>query len=393
MVPLLDITRLMSRAGRTLTGVDRVELAYLDRFLQEDQAFGLARTSLGYLVLNRDGLARFRDRTTSGDWGKVDPISRWSRRLDQYQKAAVSSVRADAVARVRRAGLAGMVRGLGVSDYFNVGHSNLEPKVLHALGRAGLRRHVFIHDTIPLDHPSWQRPGTVQRYRQKFNAAIQGADRILCNSAVTAKDIIRHASGTVPPITVAHLGVPVVTPAKTNPIAPDTHQDLAGALPYFVTVGTIEPRKNHALLFDIWGAMQVYVGMPALHVCGPRGWNNADVFARLDTGFGGHVVEMPGLSDADLAALLKGSRGLLFPSFAEGFGLPPIEAAALGVPVVCGDLAIYRETLGDLPIYLDPTDPYQWTKVIEELTARPRTPKPFAPPTWEAHFKTVLSMA
>ena len=134
MVPLLDITRLMSRAGRVLTGVDRVELAYLDHLLGLDAAWGLARTGLGFLLLDTAGLAAFRARLETGDWGKADALSRWSRRLDPVQKAAVSRVRAAAVARCRPRDLARLIRGSGATDSYN---RILNPKT----GEAAKRKH------------------------------------------------------------------------------------------------------------------------------------------------------------------------------------------------------------------------------------------------------------
>ena len=85
---------------------------------------------------------------------------------------------------------------------------------------------------------------------------------------------------------------------------------------------------------------------------------------------------------------------MLFPSFAEGFGLPPVEAAVLGTPVICGDLAIWREVLGDRGVYLDVTDSYDWEKAVktiaEQQDSRPND-KMIAP-RWADHFKIVLSM-
>lgn len=162
-----------------------------------------------------------------------------------------------------------------------------------------------------------------------------------------------------------------------------------------MTLGTIEPRKNHALLLDLWQ------DIPDAHllICGQRGWSNEAVFARLDA-HPPRVHELPGLSDADVFGLISEAAGFLFPSFTEGYGLPPIEAAALGTPVICNDLPIYREVLGDIPIYVNVSQGYLWAETIKRLANEQTTHTsgakgaldPFDPPSWDAHFKTVLSL-
>jgi glycosyltransferase involved in cell wall biosynthesis len=218
-----------------------------------------------------------------------------------------------------------------------------------------------------------------------FRRVADHADLILCPSESAARDIMRHMTDLPrkPPVRPVHLGVDLVAPAPLIGFAP--------ADPYFVTLGTIEPRKNHALLLDVWQSLGP--DAPQLYICGARGWNNVEVFARLDAGVPG-VTELPGLPDAQLATLIAGARALLFPSLAEGFGLPPVEAAARGTPVVCGDLAVTREILGEIPVYLDATMPELWKKEIIGLAeASPRLHGPdYAPPTWDSHFKTVLSL-
>ncbi len=133
---------------------------------------------------------------------------------------------------------------------------------------------------------------------------------------------------------------------------------------------------------------------PALFILGRRGWRSTNLLARLDqmVAEGFPIVESNDLDDGAIATLLQGAQGLLFPSFAEGFGLPPLEAAALGVPVIASDLPVLRETLGQFPVYLSPLDPYSWQAEIEAWAKqRPALRSYPAIPDWDSHFRTVLA--
>ncbi len=395
---LLDLTRSLSRAGRRPTGVDRVERAYLDHLLTEDvPLFGLVRTGAGYLLLDAVGLRSVRSQLV-GDapLGRADWLSSLYRKRPEAVRRAESGLRRLAVARSRPRGLTAMLarhvpRGTG---YLNTGHSGLNAAAFSAI-RAGTGGPiaVLIHDTIPLDHPEYQRPGTPEAFARKLRATADHADLVICNSAFTEERLRAHLPD-CPETMVAPLGVDPVEPKPE-----ELPSDMVVDRPYFVALGTIEPRKGHDLLLDAWEDLAADLApeeMPGLMICGARGWNNDAVFARLDAlPPDGPIRELSGLSDGAIAALLQKSRGLLSPSRAEGYGLPPLEAAVLGVSVVLSDLNVYRETLGDIPVYLNETDCYLWRNTVVRLMGSDRrgfeagdAPQITAP-SWSDHFRAV----
>lgn len=393
----LDLTRLISRLGRgPWTGVDRVELAYLRHLsAAPGPLFGLVRTALGHLLLDGAGMARALRRLDGGnEWGPVDLIGRLSRKAHPMKRRAEADLRRWAVARCRRGRLAEMLAGRLPAGcvYFNVGHSNLTEEALGAWRSVeGARVAVLIHDAIPLEYPQYQRPGTVETFRGKLGRVSAHADVVIHSAEATRAVTERWLAkaGRVPPAVVAPLGVEVATPGPLPP-------GLPPEAPYFVTVGTIEPRKNHALLLDVWESLGP--DAPRLVIAGRRGWNNEAVFARLDKVAKpeGPIIERGDLDDAAVATLLRGSDGLLFPSVAEGFGLPPMEAVALDVPAICADLPVYREILGGKVVYAESGEVYHWIETIRRLTgargaSRRGTETLSRVPGWADHINRVLS--
>lgn len=399
---ILDLTRLVSRVGHgAMTGIDRVEDAYLRHLTQRpDALFGLVRTALGFVLLEKSGVAALQSRLAGHTpWGRPDMLSRLTHRDAAMRRRAESDLRRLAVARAGRKGLAQLLyRHLPTGAiWLNVGHSNLTDEVFAAVHAAGGKAHVLVHDMIPLDHPTYQRAGTVQIFERRMRAVSRGADLVIYNSAVSQRDSTRYFAewGRVPPGLVAHLGVETPVPAPA-----DLPSGLDRTTPYFVALGTIEPRKNHALLLDVWEKITATDPAPNLYIIGNRGWNNEAVFSRLDARPKG-VFELNNLSDGAMAALVQDARALLFPSLAEGFGLPPCEAHALGTPVVASDLPVIHEVLGNIPIYASPVDMYSWLKTIQALTAQTKTRQSpdsgahdrAALPTWEEHFNQVLKVS
>src|SRR5262249_41244642 len=157
------------------------------------------------------------------------------------------------------------------------------------------------------------------------------------------------------PVTVAPLGLDLKLVAGS---------EGAATQPYFIFVATIESRKNHLLLLDVWERLALELGAatPRLVIVGRRGWSHEKVVERIANSsvLSRLVDEYNTLPDTALARLLAEARAALYPSFAEGYGLPVAEALALGVPVICSDLAELREVARHVPEYLDPGDPQAW---------------------------------
>jgi len=352
----LDITRSVSRLHLPApTGIDRIEAAWLDWLRRRaPRLMFLIRAGGQILLLDREGgeAVLAQGRHAPLDWRahlsrRPEPVRR---ALSRARSRALAITRADRPDPAALAPLAGMW-------LFNLGHTNLSPALMAALAAAGARRAVMIHDTIPLDHPEYCRPQTPARFREMFRAAC-AADLMLANSAHTAGRI-RHWAGALglepPPIHVAHPGIdpPRVTaqPAER---------------PYFVMLGTIEPRKGHEFLLDLWE--QLGPDPPGLEIVGRRGWRIAALARRLDAlPPTGPIRERGALADAELVPLLAGARALLMPSRAEGFGLPLAEALAAGVPAIVSDLPALREAGGPGTLYLPCNDAGAWADAIRNI--------------------------
>lgn len=392
---LLDLTRSLRRAGRMATGVDRVELAYLERFCAEPEpVFGVVRTPLGYLLLDQAGVAAFGEKLRGAQpWGSVSLLSRLGAKRSDTVRRAESDLRRMCIARAQPKRLGAMIRRIAPEgyDYFNVGHSNLSKRMLGAVRNTGGKVHVLVHDVIPLDYPQFQREGTVATFRDKMMNVRAFADCLIFNSEATRRAAMHHLENRDQPAgqIVAHLGTMVPTPDPAS-----LPNDLPPARPYFVVVGTIEPRKNHAFLLDVWEDLGS--DAPPLLICGSRGWNNDAVFARLDAlPPDSPIKEVPNLGDAALAYLVKNSAGMLFPSVAEGFGLPPVEALTLGTRVLCNDLSVFHEFLGGKAVYASVNDRYLWEKTITSWVKSPPVAQEnteYSGPNWDDHFKTVLRL-
>jgi glycosyltransferase involved in cell wall biosynthesis len=394
----LDVSRLLLCVLRpSPAGIDRVELAYARRWMaRPDHSTFVIRNPWGGLAAVPHERVRRLIGQISGFWA-AGTLAAGGRR--EARTTAVATLAATVagtgrlalrrrLAEIRRQG----DRGL----YLLVSHLGLEnPAPVAALRRQGIGFVPMVHDLIPTTHPEYARPQQVGRHRRRIETAATLADGVIVNSAATAEALLAHlpqGGRGVPPIAVARLELEPREPAP--PATPS-------AQPYFVTLGTIEPRKNHLLLLNLWRDLATRMGRdaPLLLVIGRRGWENENILDMLDrcTGLAGLVRETGPLPDTEVTRLLAGARALLFPSFAEGYGLPLAEALALGTPAICSDLPALREVGGAVPEFLDPLDGAAWREAVLHY-AKAEAPRRLAQlkrlnhwhaPSWDEHFAQV----
>ncbi len=385
VTPVIDLSRSFSRLARGApTGIDRVERAYLEEVARRE-GWAIIRTPRGFLMFEPDRLARLPEYFDRSDLDGADLAS---------TIRAVASSRASSLS-IRKI-MWRMPNGLA---YINVGHTNLNPQTMRAMMEMpDHRKIVMIHDTIPIDHPEFQTETARAKFIERLTTAINFAHHIIVPSEEVAENIKKRMVGTGHrvPVMVAPLGIDI----GGMPLNVERSDK-----PYFVAVGTIERRKNHSLLLDIWERMHQKMDearIPELRIIGARGWRNDEVFDRLDNSpyMGRTIFELGPLPDAEMKAHLAGATALLFPSHVEGFGLPPFEATSLGTPTITSPLRSVEIYLGDNAIYADPGDMYQWFQAIRELASedlaehsRRRVDlRAYRLPTWEKHFDLVFGI-
>lgn len=370
----LDVTRLLARLyeGLLPTGVDRVGLAYVSRYGPRARAV-LSERGFSVVLPPHDSQRVFS----------------WLTSSIRNRNAIRRLVLRACMHRVFEISFQGGV-------LLHTSHNGMEfPRYYRALAKRKIKSVFMVHDLIPLTHAECCRPGVDATHRKRIHTALRHADGLITNSQATLTSLASEAHKAnlrLPPNVVARLAPGIsARPGTTRPF--DAR--------YFVMLGTIEPRKNHWFILQVWRRLveQLGVGAPKLVVIGRRGWeceNVIDMLERCEK-LKGVVIEEAHCSDERLHALLLHAQALLFPSFVEGYGMPLAEALTLSVPVLASDLDVFHEIAGDIPDYLDPLDGPGWIARIlgyaqhesPERTEQLKRIGRFREPTWVEHFECV----
>ena len=357
----MDISRLLSRAGMHVpTGIDRVEYEYAIYLLQNwsgPLTFVAYHPVHGICPIDRNKISQFLGLTAAlWDGRKINPSTlKWMARRILLGVSLRKK-------RMRTQGNASSGIYLLLSHH----HLMRAQPIERFLAETRTRLAVMIHDIIPVEFPEYSRPGEDKRHLKRLDTVRRLAKSIIVPTQSVRTSLAPFMPTDVPIHVVAH-GLHIWGVDKGADTLP---QNLPKG-PFFVCIGTIEPRKNHLLLLNIWRDMAHHLGRetPALVIIGRRGWENENVVDMLERCpiLQNVVIEYNNMDDQQVIACLRRARALLFPSFTEGFGLPLLEAMAVKTPIVCSDLPVLREVAGSDALYIDPTDGPAWKKAVMEL--------------------------
>ena len=414
-----DVTHLVSRmAARAVTGIDRIDLAFGCHFAEVsgvDVSAAFCRANVPY-VMGTGALKRIVRQAKRAAWedsSAVDDanfarIKDWLNGRDQNPQArrelAAARLGADHwlaaqlwLNRCRWAPAMQPVRQKGI--YLNIAEHWLEHhRYFEWLGsRPDVQVVFFVHDLLPFDYPEYFRADYDAVFLRRFQTMARHGTAFIVSTEVVRARLAEAlaADNADAPIHVAPLPSPL---ALTDDQAID---EPPPALPYFLLVGTVEPRKNHLLILNIWRELAADLGVhtPRLVLIGSRGWENEQVIDMLDrcAGITNYVLRATRVSRQGLTWLMTHAQALLMSSFDEGYGLPIVEALSLGTPVIASDIPTFREVARGSALLLSPIDGMAWREAVTALSDR-QSPtwraaktqaEPFQPPEWGSYFRGV----
>ncbi len=289
-------------------------------------------------------------------------------------------------------------------DLFTTGTSQNEDLLLSMRDR-GVGIYFVVFDILPMLRPDVFPFGTEQYFGEFLRTVHKVSDGVLCISCAVADELAgwigREGLKRRTPLKLGHfhLGADINASAPSFGLPPDADQVLAalGERPSFLMVGTVEPRKGHTQALAAFELLWQRGEDVNLVVVGKPGWMMEKLCERMDAHpeKSRRLFWLPGISDEMLLKLYEGSAALLAPSEGEGFGLPLIEAAQKGIPILARSLPVFREVAGEHAFYFDGLDPQDLASAVSAwlgLQQAGKAPQSTGMPwlTWDGSAQQVL---
>jgi glycosyltransferase involved in cell wall biosynthesis len=266
--------------------------------------------------------------------------------------------------------------------------------------RSSSKTVVTVHDLSFVREPASVMPGMSRHLNTWVPRSVARADHVIAVSAATRQDLIELYRTPPEKVSVLYHGVtpefrPVTDPSILNAVR---HKLGLGDVPFILSLGTIQPRKNFQRLIRAFARLEEQF---SLVIVGSTGWEAQPIFDEVAAqGLTGRV-HFPGhVADADLPALYSAAALFAYPSLYEGFGLPALEAMACGTPVVASDRSALPEVVGPAGLLVDPTDIEAMAAAMARVLSNPEFSrrlslagqKRAAAFTWEAMARQLVEI-
>ena len=252
----------------------------------------------------------------------------------------------------------------------------------HLLPRTKLPTVLTVHDVLALTWPQQYPLAKRILLPRYFRTSLNAATVLVAVSEATADRLAKLDPSFRSKTVVAQNGLSV---DLTSAVAVPPIDEPTGR--FALVVGDLSPRKNVALLTDIWDRVAEATGGMTLVAVGPGGWRSEPVRRRLEKlAKRGRAQWARQVDDGQLRWYYEHATMVLAPTFEEGFGFPVVEALALGTPVIASTDAAVIEAARGCATHIPPDDPRAWIEAIVSAASRPantQTPPPL--PTWREH--------
>jgi glycosyltransferase involved in cell wall biosynthesis len=233
---------------------------------------------------------------------------------------------------------------------------------------------VTLHDASVFDHPEWFRPAFATWTRLAWKILAKQARMIFTVSEFSRARLQFHLN--LPPEKIR-----VIPNGVGKPFEPQSASAMEAVKekynlkrPYFLFVGTLEPRKNLGRLIEAWTRIESYVELVIVGAEGKvfaptdRSAKSPDFAPKSETSESvGRIAYIGRVPDDDLAALYSGATALVIPSLYEGFGLPALEALACGAPVIASNASAFPEVLGEAARFVNPLDVNEIAEAMQTI--------------------------
>jgi len=335
----------------------------------------------GPAVHQRAGLSRYTEQLASTLWREcADDIALqlfYNRHSGHNLPPSLSEIPVKSISAGQYAWrLSVLASQIGHLPYFplqaKLGRSRLYHATEHLVPRLNLPTVMTVHDLIFERFPQHHKATNRAFLRVGMPLFVRAATHLIAVSRHTAQDLASLYQVPTSKVTVIHEGVESDFQLPTSMEIDDIRTRYSPNRPYFLMLGTLEPRKNHLLALTALAKLK-NLGYPhRLVIAGGKGWLFEPVSkAVVELGLANDVSFTGYVPAQDLPGLYGAAQLFLLPSQYEGFGLPLLEAMACGAPVICSRASSLPELAGDAALYIDTTDADGLVAAIRKIVDHP----------------------